>query len=97
MGVDYSDLAIMLAQSISRSEGFEDIEYMVSQNNCAYNSGRQVVLLLFLNSFIVCPIPPDLYGQSTLDDKLTALSTIMYITRQERITCDGIFDRIMCL
>lgn len=28
-GVDYSDLAVMLAASVSRSEGFEDIQFMV--------------------------------------------------------------------
>lgn len=28
-GVDYSDLAVMLATSVSRSEGFGDIQFMV--------------------------------------------------------------------
>ena len=31
-GVDYSDLAILLAKSVSKSEGYEDINYQVCYN-----------------------------------------------------------------
>ena len=55
-GVDYCDAAVMLARSVSKTEGFEDITYEVQKKILNLNSYVSIVHIkqtCFLSSFPV--------------------------------------------